>query len=64
MWYTCVYPLLISGNVIDVLSVVIVLLVVIVTIVRRLFKGQVITDTDVDVSEDYAEFGFNVDQVV
>ena len=58
---------LISGNAIEVLSVVIVLMVVsvvIVSIVRRLFEGQVITDTDVDSLEDCVEFVSDLDQFI
>ena len=68
VWFAGVYPLCLSGKVIDVLSVVIALMVasvVIVSTVRRLFKDQVIANSDVESLDNWLEFVANVnDQFV
>ena len=67
MWLTCVYPVLISGNVIDVLIVVIVLMVVIavtVSMVWRLFHGHMLTaSTNVESSKISVNILSNVDHL-
>ena len=65
VWFSGVYPLLISGNSVDVVCVVSLLMVasvVIMFIVRRLFEGPVITDNNVDSLRDCFEFS-DLDQL-